>query len=91
MNPKHIIHSFKIAYHTSVKTPLGRWNIHNHKQTKLKIQYANEDNCGTSGNYSEYKEEIKQNNEFNQKQELEELYMYMIGSESLPDSLDRKR
>jgi len=91
MNPKHIIHSLKIAYRTSVKIPLGRWNIHNHKQTKLKIKYANEDNCGMSGNYRDYTEKIKQNNEFNQKQELDELYIYMIGSESLPDSLDRKR
>jgi len=91
MNPKHIIHSLKIAYHTSVKIPLGRWNIHNHKQTKLKIKYANQDNCGVSNNYSEYTGEIKENNEFNQKQESEELYMYMIGSESLPDSLDKKR
>ena len=30
------------------KTPLGRWNIHNYKETTLKIDYANEDNCGIS-------------------------------------------
>jgi len=29
---------------------LGRWAIHNHKQTVLKIKHANEDNCGVSGN-----------------------------------------
>lgn len=91
MNPKHIIHALKISYHTSVKIPLGRWNLHNHKQTKLKIQYANEDNCGASGNYSEYTPEIKENHKMNQKQDLEELYVYMLGSESLPDTLHKKR
>lgn len=30
------------------KTPLGRWNIHNYKETTLKIDYANKDNCGIS-------------------------------------------
>jgi hypothetical protein len=73
------------VYHAPVKTPLGRWNIHNNTQTKLKIQYANEDNCGTSGNYSEYTEQIKET------QELDELYVYMMGSESLPDSFHTKR
>jgi|UniRef100_A0A6C0I874 hypothetical protein len=85
MNPKHIIHALKISYHKSVKIPLGRWNIHNDRQTKLKIKYANEDNCGTSGNYSNYSEKIKES------KESEELYMYMLGSESLPDSLHTKR
>ena len=28
-----------------LKISLGRWNIHNHKETALKILYANEDNC----------------------------------------------
>ena len=32
------------------KTPLGRWNIHNYKETTLKIDYANADNCGISSN-----------------------------------------
>jgi hypothetical protein len=30
------------------KIPLGRWNIHNYKETILKIDYANKDNCGIS-------------------------------------------
>lgn len=30
--------------------PLGRWTTHNYTQTVLKIKYANEDNCGVSGN-----------------------------------------
>jgi hypothetical protein len=29
------------------RPPLGRWGLHNAKQTSLKIKYANEDNCGT--------------------------------------------
>ena len=85
MNVKHIINVLRIAYHAPIKTPLGRWNINNNTQTKLKIQYANEDNCGTSGNYSEYTAEINQN------QELDELYVYMMGTESLPDRLNTKR
>jgi hypothetical protein len=85
MNVKHIINVLRIAYHAPIKTPLGRWNIHNNTQTKLKIQYANEDNCGTSGNYSEYTEQIKEN------QELDELYVYMMGTESLPDTFHTKR
>lgn len=28
---------------------LGRWTIHNYKETTLKIKYANEENCGISG------------------------------------------
>ena len=85
MNVKHIINVLRIAYHAPIKTPLGRWNIHNNTQTKLKIQYANEDNCGTSGNYSEYTEQIKET------QELDELYVYMMGTESLPDTFHTKR
>ena len=41
MNFKHIIEVFKAASRKQVKTPLGRWNIENHTQTKLKINYAN--------------------------------------------------
>jgi len=83
MNPKHIIDVLRIAFHRQAKTPLGRWNIHSDAQTKLKIKYANEDNCGVSS--SNYSGEIKES------QESEELYMYMLGSESLPDSLHTKR
>ena len=45
MNFTRIINIFKHS-----KTPLGRWNIHNYKETTLKIDYANEDNCGISSN-----------------------------------------
>jgi len=34
-------------------TPLGRWNIkYCNKEIDRKIDLSNEDNCGTSGNYS---------------------------------------
>ena len=33
-----------------VNQHLGRWTSHDYKQTTLKIKYANEDNCGVSGN-----------------------------------------
>ncbi len=75
MKSKHIIDIIKkIYYFPSVKTPLGRWNIHNYKQTALKIKYANEDNCGTCGDYT-----------ITENQELDKLYIYMMGLESAPD------
>jgi len=51
----NVLKALKHPYFAQVKTPLGRWNIHNHKQTTLKIKYANEDNCGTCGEYNEKK------------------------------------
>jgi hypothetical protein len=45
MNAARILTMFK-----TIKVPLGRWNIHNYRETTLKIKYANEDNCGISGN-----------------------------------------
>jgi hypothetical protein len=33
-----------------IKPLLGRWTIHNSKETSLKIKYANEDNCGVCCN-----------------------------------------
>ena len=48
--------------------PLGRWNNHNCTQMALKIKYANEDNCGMSGN---------------QRQKIhEDQLMYMMGYET---------
>lgn len=49
---------------------LGRWNAHNEKGTFLKIKYANEDNCGVSGNIQ------------NIKKGSDERYIYMMGYES---------
>jgi hypothetical protein len=46
----NFINTFKRLYFQHSKTPLGRWNIHNYKETTLKIDYANEDNCGISSN-----------------------------------------
>jgi hypothetical protein len=46
----NFINTFKRLYFQHGKTPLGRWNIHNYKETTLKIDYANEDNCGISSN-----------------------------------------
>jgi hypothetical protein len=53
MNFKSISEIFKRASGSNIKTPLGRWNIHNYRETTLKIKYATEDNCGIS--YSNYK------------------------------------
>jgi hypothetical protein len=96
MNARSIIDIFKSVSFAQVKTPLGRWNIHNYRQTTLKIRYANEDNCGTCGEYSEYNKNITQipeNNGYNQNQnrELDKQYIYMMGAESLPDNVDIRR
>jgi len=49
MNARRILDIFNCTFLINIKPPLGRWKIHNHKQTILKIKYANEDNCGISG------------------------------------------
>lgn len=66
---------------TRVKTPLGRWNIHNHRETILKIKYATEDNC--SGiYYNNYKNMtlIPKNNNLDDNE-----YIYLMGFESVPN------
>ena len=68
MNAKRIIELFKRVSLKHVKTPLGRWNIHNYKETTLKIKYANEDNCGVC---------------CNENKESDDLYMYSMGYESI--------
>lgn len=70
MNARSILSLFKCPNQLKtgqVKTPLGRWNAHNHKETSLKIKYANEDNCGLSCLPTE---------------PLDQNYMYMMGYES---------
>ncbi len=62
---------FKFQFRPPVKILLGRWNIHNQLQTKLKIKYDSDT--------------IIQN------EELDELYVYMMGSESIPDNINIKR
>lgn len=89
-----MINIFKYAFIPHMKTPLGRWNIHNYTETTLKIKYANEDNCGVcSSNYENIEPiineqnnnisstniiAIKQNNKIDDKE-----YIYMMGYESV--------
>jgi hypothetical protein len=70
-----IIKILKHVFSSHVKTPLGRWNIHNHVETSLKIKYANEDNCGVSCHNS--KNTTQQNDESENNE-----YMYVMGYES---------
>ena len=72
MNTSRIIDIFKNVFLVHNKpSHLGRWNITNYQETILKIKYANEDNCGISGNNSK-------NNVSNDSQ-----YIYMMGYESI--------
>ena len=89
MNFKHIIEVFKSASRKQVKTPLGRWNLENHTQTKLNINYANEDHCGSCAEYIVQKQQL-QVDKTRQQQKEEEMYMYMIGPEALPDTRNYK-
>lgn len=70
-----IIKIFKHVFSPHVKTPLGRWNIHNNVETALKIKYANEDNCGVSCHNST--NTTQQHDEFDHDDQ-----MYMMGFES---------
>jgi hypothetical protein len=81
MNTRLILDIFKRIFPTRNKPPtLGRWNIHNHRETILKIKYANEDNCGISGNNSKNTTKMMQKNDgLNDNQ-----YIYMMGYESIP-------
>ena len=77
MNTRLILDIFKRIFPTRNKPPtLGRWNIHNHRETILKIKYANEDNCGISGNNTT---KMQKNDGLNDNQ-----YIYMMGYESIP-------
>jgi hypothetical protein len=79
MNARRILHIFKNVFLTQNKSPtLGRWNINNDRETILKIKYANEDNCGISGNNSKNTTKIQKNNMLNDNQ-----YIYMMGYESI--------
>jgi len=79
MNASRILYIFKHALLTQNKPPtLGRWNIHNHKETILKIKYANEDNCGISGNNSKNTTKIQKNKVLDDNQ-----YIYMMGYDSI--------
>jgi len=88
-----LINIFKYAFMPNMKTPLGRWNIHNYKETTLKIKYANEDNCGiSSSNYANIEQQnsiisptniiqLKQQEQINKLDDKE--YIYMMGFESV--------
>ena len=78
MNATRISDLFNRIFLTNIKPPLGRWKIHNHTQTTLKIKYANEDNCGISGmNYTNTPTPQKQrNNKLDDEQ-----YIYSMGYE----------
>jgi hypothetical protein len=80
MNFKNITEILKRTSLSYVKTPLGRWNIHNYGETILKIKYANEDNCGISN--SNYKN-ITQTQQNNELDDDDNKYIYMMGYESV--------
>jgi hypothetical protein len=91
MNARRIIDLFRRACLEHVKPPLGRWNIHNYSQTSLKIKYANEDNCGISSYYN--KKQFNNQSEYTNKdkdtaqdKDIDYLYVYMMGCETVPDN-----
>jgi len=64
------------------KTPLGRWaTCTTAQQSSLKINYANEDHCGSCGEYMIQKQK--------QKESEEDYVYYMI--ESVPDQLSNRK
>ena len=78
MNARRILDIFKRASSSDIKSPLGRWNIHNHKETTLKIKYANEDNCGVSGNNYKNTKQIQTKYDYDDNK-----YIYIMGYESV--------
>lgn len=78
MKFKSIIQICKSISFSHLKMPLGRWNIHNHIQTMLKVKYATEDNCGISYSNSKNITQIQKNNELDDDKN----YIYMMGFES---------
>ena len=80
MNFRSIIGFLKGTSLSQVKIPLGRWNIHNSRETTLKIKYATEDNCGFS--YTNYKN-ITPTFEYNDLDLDYNTYIYMMGYESV--------
>ena len=94
----NIIKTFKHFLFHRAKLPLGRWNIHNHKETTIKIQYANEDNCGvchsqniikTPNPIRFYQKETKHRNILKTKTKPandafdDNKYLFMMGFESV--------
>lgn len=75
MNFRSIIGFLKGTSLLPAKMPLGRWNIHNYRETTLKIKYATEDNCGFSYYDSKNVTQIQETDEIE--------YIYMMGFESV--------
>ncbi len=71
MKARRILDIFKSLYFKPDKK-LGRWTNHTYKQTVLKIKYANEDNCGISGNNYIIKDNLQDND-----------YIYIMGYETV--------
>ncbi len=89
MNATRILDIFKRTYLVHIKAPLGhikaplgRWNIHNNKETTLKIKYANEDNCGISGNNYKNITQIQDNYDIDDNE-----FIYRMGYESVPNKV----
>jgi hypothetical protein len=80
MNLRSIINVLNRTSLSNVKTPLGRWNIHNYNKTMLKNKYATEDNCGIYYYNYKNKTQIQQNNELDDDDDNK--YIYMMGYES---------
>jgi hypothetical protein len=76
MNSISILNRIKHVFLPHVEAPLGRWRIHNYKETSLKIKYANEDNCSSS--YHNHK-----NTPQNKDLVNNEKYVFMMGYESV--------
>ena len=76
MNSISILNRIKHVFLPHVAPPLGRWKIHNYKETSIKIKYANEYNCSSS--YHNHKNTPK-NKELVDNQK----YVFMMGYESV--------
>ena len=70
MNARRMLDMFKSIYFKPDKK-LGRWTNHTYNQTILKIKYANEDNCGMSGNQTHANNDLPDNE-----------YIYIMGYET---------
>ena len=79
MNSISILNRFKYIFLPHIEAPLGRWKIHNYKETTLKIKYANEDNCGISYHNHKNIKQIPKNKDLVDS----EKYVYMMGYESV--------
>ena len=82
MNIRSIIGFLKGTSLSPIKMPLGRWNIHNYRETTLKIKYATEDNCGFSYHNSKNIVPTFENKDVDLDLDYN-TYIYMMGYESV--------